>query len=261
MTQLDPERYYAQIAASTADLAALVDGADLTTPIPSCPEWTLRQLATHVGRAQRWAATIVSTRSAEFIPFRSVPDGRLPDDPAAHAAWLAAGAQQLSTAVREAGQDRVWANGDLAPAPYWARRMCHETVVHAADALLAAGRPVSIDADVAADGIDEWLTVLTVPDGPEGTEPDPRAAALPAGRSLHVHATDEGLAGAGEWLLRHEPDGVRVDRAHGKGDVAATGPADRLLLMLLRRVPADDPALTVYGDASVLAGWLAGTAF
>ncbi len=261
MTQLDPERYYAQIAASTADLAALVDGADLSTPIPSCPEWTLRQLATHVGRAQRWAATIVSTRSAEFIPFRSVPDGRLPDDPAAHAAWLAAGAQQLSTAVREAGQDRVWANGDLAPAPYWARRMCHETVVHAADALLAAGRPVSIDADVAADGIDEWLTVLTVPDGPEGTEPDPRAAALPAGRSLHVHATDEGLAGAGEWLLRHEPDGIRVDRAHGKGDVAATGPADRLLLMLLRRVPADDPALTVYGDASVLAGWLAGTAF
>ncbi len=82
---------------------------------------------------------------------------------------------------------------------FWARRMCHETVVHAADALLAAGRPASIHADVAADGIDEWLTVLTVP---EGTEPDPRAAALPAGRSLHVHATDEGLAGAGEWLLR-----------------------------------------------------------
>src|ERR1700722_15295789 len=258
MTQLDSERYYAQIAASTAAIAAVVDGADLTTPVPTCPEWTLRQLATHVGRAQRWAATIVSTRSAEFIPFRSVPDGRLPDDPAAHAAWLAAGAEQLSAAVREAGQDRVWANGGLAPAPYWARRMCHETVVHAADALLAAGRPVSIDADVAADGIDEWLTVLTVP---EGTGPDPRAAALPAGRSLHVPAPAAGLAGAGEWLLSHEPDGVRVDRAHGKGDVAVTGPADRLLLVLLRRAAADDPALTVYGDASVLAGGLTATAF
>jgi predicted lipid carrier protein YhbT len=80
-------------------------------------------------------------------------------------------------------------------------------------------------------------------------------------RSLHVHATDEGLAGAGEWLLSHEPDGVRVDRAHGKGDVAVTGPADRLLLVLLRRAAADDPALTVYGDASVLAGWLTATAF
>jgi len=258
MTQLDSERYYAQISSSTADIAALVDGADLTTPIPSCPEWTLRQLATHVGRAQRWAATIVSTRSAEFIPFRSVPDGRLPDDPATHAAWLAAGAQQLSAAVREAGQDRVWTLAGLAPAPFWARRMCHETVIHAADALLAAGRPVSVEADVAADGIDEWLTVLTVP---AGTEPDQRAAALPAGRSLHVHATDDGLAGAGEWLVRHEPDGVQVERAHGQGDVAATGPAGRLLLMLMRRVPADDPALTVHGDAAVLAGWLGATAF
>ncbi|MGH3394052.1 MAG: maleylpyruvate isomerase family mycothiol-dependent enzyme [Streptosporangiaceae bacterium] len=258
MTQLDSERYYAQIAASTADIAALVDGADLTTPIPTCPEWTLRQLATHVGRGQRWAATIVSTRSAEFIPFRSVPDGRLPDDPAVQAAWLAAGAEQLSAAVREAGQDRVWAFAGLTPAAFWARRMCHETVVHAADAMLAAGRPVGIDADIAADGIDEWLTVLTVP---EGTEPDQRAAALPPGRSLHVHATDEGLAGAGEWLLRHEPDGVQVDRAHGQGDAAVTGPADRLFMVLMRRAPAGDPALTVYGDASVLAGWLAGTAF
>ena len=258
MTQLDSERYYAQIAASTAAIAAVVDGADLTTPIPTCPEWTLRQLTTHVGRAQRWAATIVSTRSAEFIPFGSVPDGRLPDGPAAQAAWLAAGAEQLNAAIREAGQDQVWANGALAPAPYWARRMCHETVVHGADALLAAGRPVSIDPDVAADGIDEWLTVLTVP---EESEPDPRADALPAGRSLHVHATDEGLAGAGEWLVRHEPDGVQVERAHGQGDVAATGPAGRLLLMLMRRVPADDPALTVHGDAAVLAGWLGATAF
>jgi len=248
----------AEIEASTATMAGLAGHDDLTRRVPTCPDWTLRELAIHVGRAHRWATAIVGTRSAEFIPFRSVPDGRLPDDPAAHAAWLAAGAQQLNAAVQEAGQDRVWTFAGLAPAPFWARRMCHETVIHAADALLAAGRPVSVEADVAADGIDEWLTVLTVP---EGTGPDPRAAALPAGRSLHVHATDDGLAGAGEWLVRHEPDGVQVDRAHGRGDVAATGPADRLLLMLMRRVPADDPALTVHGDAAVLAGWLGATAF
>jgi hypothetical protein len=29
----------------------------------------------------------------------------------------------------------------------------------------------------------------------------------------------------------------------------------------MRRVPADDPALTVHGDAAVLAGWLGATAF
>jgi len=259
MAELAPERYYAQIEASTAAVAGVVDGGDLALPIPTCPEWTLRQLATHVGRAQRWAATIVSTRSAEFVPFRSVPHGRLPDDPAEHAGWLTSGARQIIASVRGCPQEQVWSNGGgLAPATYWARRMCHETVVHAADALLAAGQPAEVDPDIAADGIDEWLTVLCAS---AGIEPDRRAAALPQGRSLHVHATDDGLAGAGEWLVRHEPDGVVVDRAHGRGDVAVTGPASALLLMLVRRRPADDPALTVHGDPAVLAGWLAETSF
>lgn len=258
MAQLDPELYYAQIEASTAAVAGLVDGGDLTTPIPTCPEWTLRELATHMGRGQRWAATIVSTRSAEFVPFRSVPHGRLPDDPAEHAAWLTESARNIVAAVRACPRDHVWTFDGLAPATFWARRMCHETVVHAADALLAAGQPASVPPVVAADAIDEWLTVLTVP---AGAEPDRRAAALPEGRSLHVHVTDDGLHGAGEWLVRHGPDGVEVDRTHGKGDVAVTGPADRLLLALLGRLPADDPALTVHGDPGVLAGWLAQTSF
>ena len=85
---LSPERYYAEITASTASLGAVVDGADLTLRVPTCPDWTLRQLATHVGRAQRWAAQIVSLRSTEAIAFREVPGGRIPDDPAEHAGWL-----------------------------------------------------------------------------------------------------------------------------------------------------------------------------
>jgi hypothetical protein len=67
---LTPERYYEEITASTQALAGLVDGADLTLSVPTCPDWTLRQLATHVGRAQRWAAQIVSTESAQAIAFR-----------------------------------------------------------------------------------------------------------------------------------------------------------------------------------------------
>ncbi len=89
---LTPERYYAEITASTGALAGLVDGADLTLRVPTCPDWTLRQLATHVGRAHRWAAEIVGTRSQEAIAFRDVPGGRIPDDPAEHAGWLNGGA-------------------------------------------------------------------------------------------------------------------------------------------------------------------------
>jgi uncharacterized protein (TIGR03083 family) len=252
MQPITAERYYAEIEAGTTGLAALVDGADLGVQIPSCPEWTLRQLATHVGRAQRWAAQIVGTRSAEYIPFRSVPDGRFPDDPRQHAAWLNAGAGRVIDALREAGSDRVWAFGDLVPAGFWARRMTHETLVHKTDADLATGRPPAIEPDIAADAIDEWLGLIA-------HDLEPGAQPLPDGAVLHVHTAD-GQA-AGEWLVRQEPSGLAVEAGHGRGDVALTGPAAQVLLVLLRRLPADDPAVAVHGDAALLAGWLAQTPF
>ena len=52
---------------------------------------------------------------------------------------------------------------------------------------------------------------------------------------------------------------VQVDRGHGRGDVALRGPAARLLLVLLRRVPPDDPQVQVVGDAALLTRWLAST--
>jgi uncharacterized protein (TIGR03083 family) len=108
MPQLSVDRYFAEIEASTAGLAEILAEYDQSLPIPTCPEWTLRQLVTHVGRAHRWAAEITRTRSDAFIPFREVPDGKLPDDHAEQRAWLRAGAARIIDAVREAGSDLVW---------------------------------------------------------------------------------------------------------------------------------------------------------
>jgi uncharacterized protein (TIGR03083 family) len=256
MPPITAERWYAEIEASTEIMAEIVHGADLTRPVPTCPEWTLRQLATHVGRAHRWAAEIASTRSAEFIPFRQVPDGRIPDDPALHAPWLRAGAERVIQAVREAGSDPVWTFDELRPASFWARRMAHETAVHRADAEIAVGRQPEFEPDLAVDAIDEWLGSMS-----GVVAEDQRADALPDGAVLHVHATDEGLDGAGEWLVRREGSELTVQPGHGKGDVALRGPASRLLLVLLRRVPPDDPQVEVLGDPALLTGWLAGTPF
>jgi uncharacterized protein (TIGR03083 family) len=260
---LTPERYFAEITASTASLGAQIDGADLTLRVPTCPDWTLRQLAIHVGRVQRWAAEIVSTRSAQAIAFRDVPDGRIPDDPAEHAGWLRSGADRLIAVLGQAGDVPVWAFGRQRPAPFWARRMTHETAVHCADAQItvsgAKGQPAApaIVADVAADAIDEWLTEQAAPaDG----EPDMRAAGLGEGESLHVHAADV-PDGTGEWMVTHDAAGITVRRVHEKGTIALRGGASDLLLVLLQRLPPDTPAVQVHGDPALFRRWLDNTQF
>jgi uncharacterized protein (TIGR03083 family) len=260
MPQLSADRYFAEIEASTAGLAEILAEHDQSLPIPTCPEWTLRQLVTHVGRAHRWAAEITRTRSDVFIPFREVPDGKLPNDRAEQPAWLRAGAARIVDAVREAGSDLVWSFTGPAPARFWIRRMAHETLVHRADAQLAADaepEPV-IEAEVAADAIDEWLTLLTR--GILGNNDEPTKA-LPAGAALHIHTTDDGIGSRGEWMIRHDAGSLTVEPGHGKGDAALTGPAASLLLVLMRRRPVPDPAVTVYGDSAVVDAWLASTAF
>jgi hypothetical protein len=54
---------------------------------------------------------------------------------------------------------------------------------------------------------------------------------------------------------------VTVQPGHGTADVTLTGPAARVLLALLRRLPLSDPSVEVLGDASLLEQWLAQTPF
>ncbi len=169
----------------------------------------------------------------------------------------------------------MWAFGSLAPAAFWARRQAHETMVHRADAELAAGRPVVLDPELAADAIDEWLTIMA---GPRYGRPDARQAALPDSASLCVSAIapDQRGTGSGQWLISNAGGGVVVEGMAGDAvragrdtpgpgapgpDLTVSGPPDQLLLVLLRRIPAAAAAMTVTGDATLLTGWLAGTPF
>lgn len=259
MPQLTRDRYLAEIRDNAATLAEIASTQDPELRVPTCPDWNLRQLATHVGRVHRWAAETVSTRATERLAFSAVPDGAYPVAAADRAAWLTSGAARVITAIEEAGEDLVWAFGRLAPASFWARRQAHETVMHRVDAELAAGRDIVIDGGLAADGIDEWLGSVTTAGY---RHPGDGTQALPGGAGLHLLATGDGSNEAAEWVVRCTSDG-RLSLRHGPGDGDATlrGPADRLLLVLVRRLPADDPAVQVTGDRELLTGWLAATAF
>ncbi len=248
---LTPDQLTAGLTASTEVLAALASQPDLSTPIPTCPEWTMRELCIHVGRAHRWGAAITSQRAQQPIPFREVPDGKFPAEPAERGEWLRAGANRLTGAVAEAGSDPVWTFGGAQPSLFWLRRMAHETAVHRADADVATGQPTELDPVLAADGVDEWLMDMSSIAW-EGS--DQRLRALPEGRSIHVHVTDPGVAG--EWTLRSEPGVITTERGHAKADVALRGPATSLLLVLMRRMPVAGSGADVLGDAAILDGWL-----
>jgi uncharacterized protein (TIGR03083 family) len=250
---LSLDRYYAGLTDFAARLAGIVASSDETQPIATCPEWALRQLTTHVGRTHRWAAAIVAGRLTAPLPFREVPDGKLPGDPEVRQDWVKAGAAKVIEAVAGSGGADVWTFGGMAPAAFWARRMTHETAVHLADAQLATGHDVAIPADLAADGIDEWLDFVLA--RPAGQSP------LADGQTLHIHASDEGLDGAGEWLVSGGGSGLTVRHGHAKADAAVRGPAASLLLVLMRRLPADAPGVEVLGDSALFGQWLEQTPF
>jgi uncharacterized protein (TIGR03083 family) len=245
-------RLYDEVPAWADRFATLITGADPGTAVPTTPEWDLSKLTAHVGGAFRWMTTIVETRATAPVRFRDVRGRPAPTDPAELPGWIREGAAELVAAARSAGPDTVvWSWMDqLQPVSFWLQRNLYEQVVHTADAALALGQPVAIEADLAVGGVDEWLEILTHVPTMDITE-------AIGDRSLHLHATD----GDGEWILRGTADGFEWEHGHAKGDVAVRGDAASLYLLLNRRLPADDPRFAIHGDRTVLDRWLAATAF
>jgi uncharacterized protein (TIGR03083 family) len=248
------------LIAENAAFADLLRDADMSIPVPTCPEWTLGQLMRHVGRGDRWCAQIVAEQSMDYIDLRTVAGGKPPEGRANEIDWLHAGVQQLIDAVAQTGAETpVWTFLGPRPADWWIRRRLHETVVHRADAAIALGTEYDVDAAVAADAITEWLERVVIQADEEG--PAGGDQPLGDGQSVHLHATDAGLGEAGEWTILGRPDGIALDHEHGKATAALRGPARSLLLAAVRRRTATEEGLEVFGDQGVWDTWLARTPF
>ncbi len=258
MPTLEPEEYYATLTDQTAQLAVAVRDADQRLPVPTCPDWTLGKLAEHVGRAHRWAAAVVERRALSRVDSREVDDRHIPADAPGRVGWLVSGASRVVDAMRTTGPEtKVWTWAGVQPAIFWARRMTHETAIHRADGELALGRAFTLSPRLAADGISEWLTLLTsLHLAQRFTEPP-----LADGQRMHLHASDDGIGGTGEWLVRGTASGLEWEHGHAKGDVAVRGPVSGLLLVIMRRLPPTHPGVEVLGDAALLDHWLAQTRF
>lgn len=249
--------FRAALLDQTRAFGELIRSADPSTPVPTCPDWRLKQLFRHVGRGNRWAAQIIADRRTDALDPREVRDGKPPDDPDAASDWLNVGAQQVIDAVDRVGPEtRVWTFIGARPCGWWIRRRLHEVTVHRADAALALGLDYELSPELAADGISEWIERISIQARSQ------RTPALDLGQIVHLHATDDGLGPTGEWTITSDrEDGVAWSHDHGKGDVALRGPAKDLLLAIVRRRPAAEGGVEVLGDTAVWDRWLERTPF
>uniref|UniRef100_A0AAU2JWZ1 Maleylpyruvate isomerase family mycothiol-dependent enzyme n=1 Tax=Streptomyces sp. NBC_00049 TaxID=2903617 RepID=A0AAU2JWZ1_9ACTN len=253
---MNPAQHGAAVAAETAGFVATVTAADLSTPVPTCPGWTLGDLTQHVGSVHRWFTELLRRRIQQ-PPTSRVVDLRLPESPDAFPDWLAAGAAEAAEVFAATDLDApMWAWGVDQHARFWVRRMLFETLVHRVDAQLALGQSPHVDHVPAVDGIDEFLTNL-----PCASSFAPLTAQLRApDRTIRFSCTD----GDGDWLVGLRPDGFALV-ADGAGpraaDATVRGTAADLLLLLYGRLDRRSDAFRLLGDRDLLAHWFTHSAF
>ena len=204
-------------------------GADgLDANVPSTPEWTLRDLAHHLGEVQRsWGENV---RAGD----RAAPWGGEVAMPADEAlvAWLHEGTASLCDALESVGPGApcwTWW-GEPATAGAVARHQVQEVAVHSWDAEAVMATPGALREDVADDGVAEFLEIVL------GSS----AGALPG--AVTLRATDTG----GTWRV--------AGAGPGRRQAEVSGTASDLVLMLYRRIPVADRA--VEGDPLLVAALL-----
>ncbi len=221
-----------------------VAGADLDAAVPTCGDWTLRDLVGHMGWVHGLVAGYVAARATEPLPREQMP--RVPDDDTV-TDFAAVCLERLVDALAGIDpEELVWNWSPRPDAGFYFRRMLHETSVHRWDAENAVGATGAVDGEQGRDGVDEFFDFV-LPNAQKRKRRD-----LPAG-SLHLHRTD----GDGEWYIEAGGGELQVERTHRKGDAAVRGPAGALFLAMWSRLGLDDPSLSVVGDESTARAWAA----
>ena len=228
------------LAAATERFARTVATADPASPVPSCPDWTVRDLVAHLGNVHAWAEQIVRANDPGLGEVD--PEGDL-------ATWYAERAARLCATLAAVDPARPTWNfvGQGEVASFWVRRQLHETTMHTVDLDLARGAAPRVDPGVASDGVLETFEVF----GPRLVQ---RGAGADLGAPLEVSATDTGT----RWTL--VPVEGAAPRVAGPDEDVTTsasieGTAQDLLTALWKRTPTT--LLRTSGDQEVASRFLA----
>jgi uncharacterized protein (TIGR03083 family) len=219
-------------------LAAAAGRADLDAPVGHLPDWTVRDVVTHVGGVHRWATQIVGEASMSPANDAGSAVGTGPPDDVL-LDWFVSGHAALVHTLRAAPPDLECFNFLPAPSPlaFWARRQALETAVHRADVDSVAGAIAPFDPALALDGIGEILFGFGA--RPKTFEPE------------LIRIEPEG---SDPWDLSLETDKLVVRSSSGAAaDATVAGSASDVYLWLWNR-PA---AVSITGDPAVADRWKA----
>lgn len=168
-----------EIVSHTRGLASIAEESGLATAVPTCGEWTMGDLVTHLFDVQSFWVHIIGRRPAGPDTYE-FPEP--PDDPVF--ALRAANGHLADLLASADPGEHAWSWSDDHTVGFTIRRQIHEAVVHHADAALGAGVALPpVDPLIAADGVDELVDVML-------TGIPAWATFLPNVQFVRVHATD-----------------------------------------------------------------------
>ena len=166
---LDFPVYLDHLAADSARFAEVLRRTPYERQVPTCPDWTAADLFFHLAEVQAFWARIVGRRLTTSEQVAELKTVR-PDDDRELPGLFAECTQSLQEALRLTPPDTVawtWAPEQTAGFSY--RRQAQEALIHRLDAELTAGERTPLDARLAADGVDEMLSVIYGEPPSEGT--------------------------------------------------------------------------------------------
>ena len=234
---MEYDEHVAAVERETELMAAAFAAAPMTARVPTCPEWTLGELASHVGEfTGLWTHVLCEGTGRPKTPYSERPgEGDV-------AGWYRGLAASLLGELRATPADTTvwtWVPADKT-ARFIARRCANELAIHRYDAEGASGTPGPVEAALAADGIDEIFVMSAAwEEEHEGS-----------GRTLSVRPTDRD----DRWFITLASEGPQAvhDAADG-ADLTLSGTTSDLELTLFQRPPLG--SVEQAGDAEALAAW------
>ena len=241
---MENDRFLACLDADYRRMHDIAAGGDLSSPVPSCPDWTLKDLVEHTAMVYLHKVKATELGGEDMADWPPDISGRPTLD-----VFENAYAQLTNMFATHDPSDHsgTWYDPDQTVG-FWIRRMAQETVIHRRDAELAVG-----DADSGRPRTRRGrhhrtarhLHRLPDPQVEQGIQP---ALEPSDGDSLLVDA------GGARWLATIGLGGVEVSRMQQPSDatVQVSGAPSDVLFWLWNRTSPADGSVDVQGDDATL---------